>query len=134
MLATSLPRISCTHQFLDILLICHDTNLPGATSSVRSTSIPPPKIVGYFKKYPRCEFSQDKGCLGDGQNALTLRMRTKRSFQITNHPFSTDPLIAMRFQGEMFKVRSPIRNFLNKREVVLYRTDVFVKYDFKGSE
>jgi len=86
-------------------------------------------MVGYFKKYPRCEFSRDKGCLGDGENALTLRIRTKR---FTNHPFPTDPLIAMRIQGEMFKVRSPIRNFLDKREVVLYRTDVFVKYDFKG--
>jgi hypothetical protein len=134
MLAISLPRISCTHRLLDILLIRHDANLPRATSSARSTSTPNPHKVGYVKKYLRCEFNREKGACETVKSVLTLKMRMKPSSHITIYPFPTGPLITRIIQGEMFKVRCPIRKFMDKREIVLLGTVAFVKFDFKGSK
>jgi hypothetical protein len=78
--------------------------------------------------------SGTKGACETVKSVLTAKMRTKRSCQTTNYPFPTDLLIAPRIQGDMFKVRSPIKNFMDKREIVLYRTVVVVKSGFKGSE
>jgi hypothetical protein len=72
-----------------------------------------------------------KGACETVKRLLTRKMRTKRACQTTNYPFPTDPLIAMRIQGEMFKVRSPIRKFLNGREIVVVDAD---KVSFKGPE
>src|SRR5277367_653487 len=96
--------LSRTHRLLDILLIRHDVinNLPRATSSARSTSMPNPNKVGNAKKYPRCG---TKGACETVNSALTHRLRTQRPCQITNYPFPTDPLIATRTRVEMFKVR-----------------------------
>jgi len=75
--------------------------------------------------------SGTKGACETVKSVLTAKMRTKRSCQTTNYPFPTDPLVATMIQGEMFNVRSPIRKFPDKREIVLYRT---VDVDFNGLE
>jgi hypothetical protein len=93
-----------------------------------------PHKVGHVKNTRAASSPRTKGTCETVKSALTLRMRTKKSRQTTNYPFPTNPLIATTIQCEMFKVRSPIRNFLNKREIVHYGPVGLDKFDFKGSE
>ena len=54
---------------------------------------------------------------------------------ITNNQFPTNPLIMMteKRYGEIFKVRNPIRDLLDKLVDILYRAFI-IKFEFKASE